>query len=312
MEMFNSPLSPLISSFIQEKQASGYDYKTGTSLMRQFDRYWSEHGFQEQTLTFDNISEWLELREGESSGGCINRISVVREFSCFLNGLGIQSYIPPIEIDKKIPIVHIFSKPEISDLFSQIDRYRPKTKNKDHMRMSDEYPVLFRLIYLNGMRISEACNLSTSNIDLEKGIITILNGKGNKDRLIYLADDMRQLCKDYLNYLAKVTGEYPQWVFPGISTDSPINIVTAELRFNDCWKNTSYADSRHTFVVNKINQWIREGLSFKQMLPYLSKYLGHRSFNETYYYYHYVEESAEAIRSSDKTIGKVIPEVMRR
>jgi len=48
------------------------------------------------------------------------------------------------------------------------------------------------------------------------------------------------------------------------------------------------------------------------MLPYLSRFLGHKSFNDTYYYYHYVEEAAQTIRKRDSVIGRVIPEVMRR
>ena len=55
-----------------------------------------------------------------------------------------------------------------------------------------------------------------------------------------------------------------------------------------------------------------QGLDFDQMLPYLSRFLGHKTFNETYYYYHYVEEAAKTIQRLDKTASKVIPEVMRR
>ena len=52
-----------------------------------------------------------------------------------------------------------------------------------------------------------------------------------------------------------------------------------------------------------------QGFDFDQMLPYLSKFLGHKSFNETYYYYHYAEEAAKTIHSMDKTACRVIPEV---
>jgi len=46
------------------------------------------------------------------------------------------------------------------------------------------------------------------------------------------------------------------------------------------------------------------------MLPYLSRYLGHKSPDETYYYYHLVEKAFDTIREKDTVSGKVIPEVV--
>ena len=97
--------------------------------------------------------------------------------------------------------------------------------------------------------------------------------------------------------------------------------LSVNRRFNEVWAKTSFAgsrekpsvhDFRHTYVVNRINLWMEQGLDFDHMLPYLCKYLGHRNFNETYYYYHYAEEAAKTIREKDRVIEKVIPEVMRR
>lgn len=183
-------------------------------------------------------------------------------------------------------------------------------------------PVLFRLIYLNGLRISEACKLATSETVFDEGIITILDGKGRKDRLVYLSKDMSELCLQYLKHLEKVTGQHQRWLFPGRHICDPIGIATVEHKFMEFWEQTSFSancgikptvhDLRHTFVVNRINAWSEQGLSFSQMLPYLSKYLGHKTFNETFYYYHYTREAAKNIRKKDSTIKKVIPEVMRR
>ena len=45
------------------------------------------------------------------------------------------------------------------------------------------------------------------------------------------------------------------------------------------------------------------------MLPFLSKYLGHTSPSETFYYYHQVAEAFRIIRDRDITGKRVIPEV---
>ena len=66
---------------------------------------------------------------------------------------------------------------------------------------------------------------------------------------------------------------------------------------------------RHTFVVKRMNLWMENGTSLKEMLPFLSRYLGHQSPDETFYYYHQVAEAFRIIRKNDKTGISVIPEV---
>ncbi|HJH02790.1 MAG TPA: tyrosine-type recombinase/integrase [Victivallis vadensis] len=39
------------------------------------------------------------------------------------------------------------------------------------------------------MRLAEGCRLKKKDVDLKNGIITIRQSKGNKDRLVYPADD---------------------------------------------------------------------------------------------------------------------------
>ena len=57
---------------------------------------------------------------------------------------------------------------------------------------------------------------------------------------------------------------------------------------------------------------MKQGLDMNVMMPYLSKYLGHKSVDETNYYYHYVQETAQIIREKDTLAKKVIPEVRPR
>lgn len=54
---------------------------------------------------------------------------------------------------------------------------------------------------------------------------------------------------------------------------------------------------------------MEEGIVLKEMLPFLSRYLGHQSTDDTFYYYHQVSEAFRIIRDRDKTSGFVIPEV---
>ena len=48
------------------------------------------------------------------------------------------------------------------------------------------------------------------------------------------------------------------------------------------------------------------------MLPYLSRALGHKSSNETFYYYHHVMEAFRMIQDRDSLSDTVFPEVRVR
>jgi hypothetical protein len=59
-----------------------------------------------------------------------------------------------------------------------------------------------------------------------------------------------------------------------------------------------------------MNQWMNENVSLEVMMPYLCRYLGHSSIDDTMYYYHQVTDAFRIIRQKDKISEKVIPEVM--
>ena len=319
---YESCVSEWISGVVHEKRSLGYKYYNEAKWMRHFDRYWIEHGYGKEGLTLENITEWMKKRDGEGNKCQSTRISVIRQYAIYLIGLGIESYFPPLDIRYPKAVIHLPTEEEISSLFAEIDAYSPRKGSSDTWRVANEYPVLFRLIYLNGLRAGEACQVSMENVDLDAGVILIADGKGNRDRNIHLSEDMAELCREYHSYLREKLGHEPKWLFPGIKPEKPLSYGSVSVMFRMCWLNTDYAGHcdrnptthclRHAYVVKRINLWREQGMDFEHMLPYLSKFLGHRSFDESYYYYHFTEESARTIREKDTVINRVIPEVMRR
>ncbi|GLP82997.1 hypothetical protein TUM20984_44170 [Mycobacterium antarcticum] len=45
-------------------------------------------------------------------------------------------------------------------------------------------------------------------------------------------------------------------------------------------------DFRHHFAYANIERWMNAGDDVTAMLPYLSRYMGHSTFESTYYYVH--------------------------
>ena len=152
---------------------------------------------------------------------------------------------------------------------------------------------------------------------MEQGILSIYHSKGDKDRLVYLPEDTAEMLVEYKEYLLRIMGYVPFWFFPSRDPQKHVHKATLDNHFNKAWTGTPYASSegkkptvhclRHSFVVDRMNAWVKAGLSYDQMLPYLSKYLGHSGPQESLYYYHLNEEANIFIRKKDQTAGRVIP-----
>ena len=54
--------------------------------------------------------------------------------------------------------------------------------------------MIFRLIYVCGLRNSEATNIKMNDIDLDEGKIRIIHSKGDKDRIVYMDKSLVNLC----------------------------------------------------------------------------------------------------------------------
>ncbi|MBQ9614400.1 MAG: tyrosine-type recombinase/integrase [Lachnospiraceae bacterium] len=319
---YHSVLAPYIKSFVDEKRRLGFIYNAEAYELSRLDNYWEEHNYYDPCMSYDMLSEWMRANPGEGKSGHSRRISVARLLAEYMNSLGIPAYIPLIRLGKDYNKVHVLSKEELVELFDVIDGYTPRSFNPADFRMAKEYPVLFRFYYCCGMRNNEACSLQTSDIDIDRGIITVRDGKNQKDRIVYMPDDLKVLASDYYRYLQTELGFKPRWFFPGRNPYSHVTKGQIDKRFSSFWADTSVSLKcdrkptphclRHTFVVDRINGWVEDGINTDVMLSYLSKYLGHNDPEETFYYYHMVSDAFRILRSKDTVSQYVIPEVRRR
>ena len=316
---YQSCFAPYIKQFLLEKRSVGFTYETEEWKLKHFDDFCVKESIIQPYLSRELVKKWGTLREGESLSTCSARISIIRQFALFMISLGEEAYIPSDFYKSEKRLVHILSDDEISALFHEIDNYSPEIRAVSFLRLSAEYKVIFRLIYCCGLRISEARKLKWNDADLEAGTLKIMHSKGHKDRLIYMSDDLAVLIKKYKTMLNDHHGCVSEWVFPARELERCLSSVTINAVFRRAWNATPYAKGcdkaptvhslRHSFVVKRMNLWMEEGVALKEMLPFLSRYLGHQSTDDTFYYYHQVSEAFRIIRDRDKTSDFVIPEV---
>lgn len=314
---YESAFAPYIEGLIRQKKADGFIYDYEAYNLKTFDRFCLDNGYANPLITRDIAMKWALQREREGINYRNQRVSILRQLSLYMNSMGINSYIPRLTPSEAVTIPHILNQEELQAFFMVVDTYLPeKLKWK---RLSMEYQVLFRLYYCCGMRLAEGCNLEKKDVDLESGILIIRQSKGRKNRLVYMKDDLTALCKIYLQ---KITCLVPDtiWFFPGRTPEKHIQKTSIDKKFKQLWRMTLYAGKcdkeptvdalRHTFVVNRMNKWMAEGILLNVMLPYLSRYLGHSGIEDTLYYYHHVKDAFRVVREKDLISSRVIPEVV--
>jgi integrase len=84
-----------------------------------------------------------------------------------------------------------------------------------------KHRALALVLYSAGLRVGEALRLRLEDIDSERGLIFVRDGKGRKDREVMLADVTLEELRRYWRY------ERPhQWLFPGERRDRHMHART--------------------------------------------------------------------------------------
>lgn len=317
MRTYSSALGKYITGLVEEKQACGYIYEFEAYILEDFDRFCVERHHQCATITRDLVMQWAIQRPTEGKNYRNQRVSFVRQLALYMRSLGMDAYVPGHFASSTTALPHILSRAELQSLFAAIDENMPPQPM--YYRLVPTYQVLFRLYYCCGLRLSEGCTLPRSCVDIDSGTITVLQSKGSKDRLVLLAPDVCAMCRKYDALMEELVPQR-EWFFPGRNPDQPLRRTSVDKKFAELWNRTQFAGKvdrkptvgslRHTFVVNKMNEWMDADIDTGVMMPYLSRYLGHSSIAETQYYFHTIEQAFPSVRRHDVASQAIIPEVV--
>ena len=304
--IFESYLGSYIEEFIKAKHKAGFSYKREVHHLKGFDQYCHQHSLSVKDLQREKILIYFDRKQSECTGSHYARICVIKQFLYYLNSRGIETYIPIQKAPKTKRLPFLMTDIHLQSFFKILDAEPPKSKLN--------YKLLFRLLCTTGLRISEALNLKLSDFDAEKGCLTILNSKGNKDRLVYLSEDMTLLLSQFCK---NKKAEY--YIFPGHKLEKKHCYSSIARRFNEIWlktgfyvengKNPTVHSLRHYYVTKRINLWAEQGIPLNNMLICLANQLGHSSPNETFYYFHLIEDSLKVISKKDITGKKIMEDI---
>jgi integrase/recombinase XerD len=290
--IFVGPFAECIENHVKLKRAVGCKYRSQAANLLQFSKYTAEKYPNSKALTKEIVLDWCSKKSHETQANQCTRVSVIRQLSLYMNNLGMDAYILPKGYYPagKQYVPYIFTIDEIKSFFRETEKCKYVSEcPQRHLIM----PVFFRMIYSCGLRSSEARLLKLEDVDLDIGVLTIQHSKNDNCRLVPMADELTNRCRDYFNRVHMMS-KRSDFFFPGLS-NKPMtknNVYRNFRRF--LWragishggpgKGPRVHDFRHAFACHCLKKWVLERKDLSVYLPVLKTYMGHDTFNETAYY----------------------------
>ncbi len=314
-EPFASCLAAWMDRLVTFKRRLGLKYISGRRTLFGFDRYLVASGFSGESLTKEMVDGYATSLDGNSSATRGNKLSAVGVLAGYMASHGGIAYqgVPSVKAVNKPP--YVFSREETLGFFRTVDN-----RHYRYSWMAYTVPVYFRLLYSTGMRETECCMILRRDIDYDHRRILLRHAKNDEERYVYFSQLDAEMLMRCDTALDKFFPCREKFFVGGLSNDNAPRLTTSLVRklFRKLWSesgglhdpknghNASVHSFRHTYVVDKLAQWQREGRDVDSLIPYLSKQLGHASFAETYHYCIRLDARFAEILDDDQA---VIPEV---
>jgi integrase/recombinase XerD len=271
-------------------------------MLREFFHWLEQRGINEvKQITTDHIKQYYGYTKqrantrfdgGLSNASINNHRRTLHLFTDYLRQTG-RYDIPYIKIqslkDRK-ETLNTLTPDEIKQLYEA-------THTGDGSPWDQETGIRDRAIlsicYGCGLRRNEARCLDLDDVNLEKGIVHVKKGKGNKERLVPINQSNIKYLEDY-KYNARpvlLRGTHTEAFFVSMRSQR-INDQTMNLRIRIVVKKTRNPilieknPSLHTLRHSIATHLLSNGMKLEQ----IAKFLGHSSLESTQIYTHLIEE----------------------
>jgi integrase/recombinase XerD len=298
-----SALHPYIVRYIAMKQALGRGFLREQGILMSLDQFLVCQN--EHDLDANNFARWCHSKQHLASGVLRNHMRIVRNLCQYRQRTVPSCFVP----DKRLfpsnhqPIQpHIFTDNQISCLLKTVNALPPSP-------VSPLRAAVFRLaiilLYTAGLRRGELLRLTVGDYNPRNQVVTILESKFHSTRYLPLSSDATREIDHYLSLRRQ----------HHLPTDADTSLICNAQRGGRAYTGTCLLkviqdlmrtcdihtadgrpprlhDFRHSFAVNALLRWYREGADVQAKLPLLATYMGHVSIVSTEYYLHFIAELA--------------------
>lgn len=312
-----SEMRHLFNDFLEFKRALGLKYGSEEKTLHQFARFCEGH-YPDNHLPEDAVYNWISESENRSLKTRANQSVILSEWAKYAFSLGyIQMRIPEIRHATNTAFVpHIFTADEMQAIWNTVDNIPPLKRCPNLHKC---IPVLFRLLYACGLRISETLQITAADIDFNTNVITLKHTKLDKERLIPMSESLAKVLQAYIdNHAVNLKVDDPIFYY---RYGQQLTAGTVYKQFRRVLEDSGIPyegksrgprlhDFRHTFSVVTMNRLCDEGNDLYVALPILSAYLGHSGIKSTERYIRLTEDRLSVITDSLQLhLPNVFPEV---
>lgn len=187
------------------------------------------------------------------------------------------------------PLPKVLSEEEVGRLFDAL----PNLKHK----------AILMLIYSSGLRVGETVKLQINDIDSDRMLLHVRNGKGIKDRYTILAPSMLEVLRKYYK---KYRPEL--WLFEGKRKGKPYTVRSVEKVFEKAKKKAGIIKP---VTVHSLRPPIAIGVATHFLdnwgdIRVVQELLGHARRKTTEIYVHISERTLQKLQSPLERIMKKI------
>lgn len=264
------PISPLRQRMIEDMTMRKLGFKTQSTYIRAVKKLATHLGHSPAKANAEQLRGFqLAMTEAGVSSGNINAtITGLHFFYRYtMQRSDLSRVLRTVKVARKIP--DILSREEVKRL---IDATR-------HIK----YKAALSVAYGAGLRVSEVVALKMTDIDSDRMVLRIQEGKGNKDRLAMLSPDLLKLLREWWQYGREHNMVFEGgWVFPG---QQPVNHLSKRQLSRACQsaaydaglhKKATMHTLRHSFATHLLES--------KVDIRIIQALLGHAKLETTVLY----------------------------
>jgi site-specific recombinase XerD len=271
-------MTPLRERMLQDMQIRNLSRNTQLSYLQQVSSFAKYFHRSPEVLGPDEIRAYqvYVTTERKLAPGSLSIIASALRFlyKVTLKREWVDAEIPLPKAPFKLPV--ILSPEEVIHFLESIASFKHRT--------------ILTTAYAAGLRVSEATRLKVTDIDSQRMMLRVEQGKNRKDRYVMLSPQLLEILRSYWKATRPAT-----WLFPGDSPRQPITTGAVELackkahRISGIKKPITPHSLRHAFATHLLEQ----GNDVRR----IQLLLGHRSLSTTARYLKLATTTVCATRS---------------
>jgi integrase len=281
-------LQTAVADYLGVRRALGFKLARDELLLKQFVAFFERSGADR--VTSELAKAWISTPTDASPSWLAMRLSVVRSFTTWLQASDPSTEVAPLGWlpQRRRTNPYLYSDDDICALMMVARQARWPLS-------AATYESLIGLLAVTGLRVGEAIRLDRSDVSFGDGLLTIRESKLDKSRQVPIHPTTVAMLRGYLrrrSILSPTPDEPGFFVHPGgnritYGSVAPMFRTLAQRaglmpRSKLC--RPTIHGLRHTFAVNTLVRWYREGEDVQAKLPLLSTWLGHADPKWTYWY----------------------------